>query len=905
MIEENIETNLTPLMKQYQEIKSNYRDSLLMFRLGDFYELFGDDAIKASPILGVVLTKRHNIPMCGVPFHSINNYLSKLIHAGFKVAICEQLEDPKLVKGIVKRDVVRIITPGTVLEDFILEPKKNNYLTSIKIADIKSILYVGVASVDISTGDFIITQFNDDNNYTKLINELTRISPSEIIFSQEDKEKFFVEKKFFFDNIHFEYLDNWYFEPLSCEEKLKQLYKIKSLDSFGINIDTHSIALAAAGGIIEYINNTQKNFIPKLKNIQFYSIENYMYLDTSCIRNLELTENFYNHTTENTLLYVLDKTITASAGRLIRKWLLKPLLDIKEIVKRQTFVELFFENDFTRNKIREKLKSISDIERIINKISTKTANPKELNSLKESLKTIPEIKNLIIESVHCSHIITKDFDEITQIEELKEVIELIEKSINPEAPIDIKKGNVIKNNFSSELDELKDFVSSSKTWLLKYQEQLKQKTGITSLKIGFTNVFGYYIEVTNSYLNLVPKEFIRKQTLKNAERFITQELKDFENKILSAEEKISQLEIHIYNTVLEQLLKYSQQIYDINEKLSKIDIYANFAEIAKKYNYIKPEINHTNTIELKSCRHPVVEQLLPAGKFIPNDFFLDGVTSQIMIITGPNMAGKSTYIRQIALIVIMAQVGSFVPAKKAIIGIVDRIFARIGASDYLARGLSTFMVEMQETANILHNATNRSLIILDEIGRGTSTYDGISIAWACVEYLVNKKNWKSSNSQELLYAPKTLFATHYFELTELENKFNEIKNYNITVKEFKDEIVFLHKIQRGCSDKSYGIHVAQLAGVPKEIIIRAKELLNHLQQNSNKIDETTKNYFKQLEFSDLNNSNKIDSDKNNIFLQLLEDIKKIDINNITPLEAFNQIIKWKKIIGEKDENIKE
>ncbi|MFQ3676000.1 MAG: DNA mismatch repair protein MutS, partial [Endomicrobiia bacterium] len=777
-----IDKNLTPLMKQYHQLKLQYMDCLLMFRLGDFYELFGDDAIKASPILGVVLTKRQSVPMCGVPFHSVNNYLAKLIHSGFKVAICEQLEDPKDVKGIVKRDVVRVITPGTVLEDFILEPKKNNFLTSIKITNIDNEFYVGIASVDISTGDFIVTQFKD-TNFTKLLNELVKISPSEIIFSEEDKEKYNLEKKIYFNNIHFEYLNDWYFDANSAIEKIKQLYKIKTLESFGISIQNHSLTLSAIGGILEYINKTQKNFVTKLKNIHFYSIEDYMILDTSCIRNLELLENYYNRTKENTLLDVIDKTITSSGGRLLRQWLLKPLLKLEEIIKRQNFVELFFEDNFTRIKIREKLKSVSDIERIVNKISSKTVSPKELLSLSETLKTVPEINRLVKESISSSRILTNEFEELLS-PELNEVVEIIDKSITSDPPVDIKKGNVIKTGYSNELDELRTFATSSKTWLMKYQEELRQKTGISSLKVGFTNVFGYYIEVTNANLNSVPKEFVRKQTLKNAERFITEELKDFENKILSAEEKILQLEMDLYTKILDQLLSYAQQLYEINKKLSHIDVYTNFAEIAKNYNYVKPNINNSFTIELKSSRHPVIEQLLPPGKFIPNDFLLDGKNLQVMLITGPNMAGKSTYIRQIALIVIMAQIGCFVPAESATIGIVDRIFARIGASDYLAGGLSTFMVEMQETANILNNATARSLIILDEIGRGTSTYDGISIAWSCVEYLVDKKNWANNN-----FAPKTLFATHYFELTELESKYNEVKNYNVTVKELSDEIV--------------------------------------------------------------------------------------------------------------------
>lgn len=878
--------NLTPLMKQYHDIKQKYKDCILMFRLGDFYEMFGEDAIKSSPILGVVLTKRQNVPMCGVPFHSVNNYIAKLLNYGFKVAICEQVEDPKLAKGIVRREVVRVITPGTIIEENLLDSKKNNFLTSINIVELKNTLYIGLASVDISTGDFLVTQF-EDKNLSKTIDEIIHISPSEIVAKESQKEKIsYIIKQY--KDIHIEFLEDWYFDISTAEEKIKQVYKIFSLETFGLDSSKNSVILSSIGGLLEYLDRTQKKALPKLKGIKFYSLESYMLLDSSCIRNLELVENLYDRTQKNTLLDVIDKTQTSLGARLLRKWLLKPLINIEEIKRRYLFVELFYNEDSVRQKIREKLRAINDIERITNRITTKNVNPKDLLALKESLAVIPEIKNLIQQIIKTTSLDLeiKEYSEIVELDDLRQIVDLIEKGINPDAPVDIKKGNIIKEGYNSSLDEIRNFYSSSKEWLLKYQDEQRQKTQIQSLKVGYTSVFGYYIEVTKSNLHLVPKEYIRKQTLKNAERFITQELKEFEDKILSSEERILQLEEFLFNQIVEQIAEFSDKLYEIGYKIALIDVFVNFAEIARRNNYKKPIIDNSYVIEIKKSRHPVLEQLLPLGNFIPNDVYLDGDEVKLIILTGPNMAGKSTYIRQIALCVILAQIGSFVPAEYARIGIVDRIFARIGAADYLAKGLSTFMVEMQETANILHNATDRSLIILDEIGRGTSTYDGISIAWSVIEFLVNKQNWQNKT-----HCPKTLFATHYFELTELENKYVGIKNYNVAVKEYKDEIIFLYKVQPGCSDKSYGIHVAKIAGLPQEVIKRSWLLLKYLQDSAVSIDVVLSNKSKQLEFNILQ---KDEFEKN--FSELLEEIKKIDINALTPIEAFNLIIQWKKII---------
>jgi len=892
------EINLTPLMKQYQQIKQQYKDCILMFRLGDFYEMFGEDAIKSSPILGVVLTKRQGVPMCGVPYHSVNNYISKLLNNGFKVAICEQVEDPKLAKGVVKREVVRVITPGTIIEENLLDAKKNNFLSSINFGSVKNKILIALANVDISTGDFLVTQFEDEN-FSKLIDELIRISPSEIVAKESQKEEIIKIVKQY-KEIHIEFLEDWYFDVLTAEEKIKEYYKIYSLETFGLDITKHSLILSSIGGLLEYLNRTQKKLLPKLKGIKFYNLDDYLFMDSSCIRNLELTENLYDRTQKNTLLDVIDKTQTPQGARLLRNWLLKPLKDVKEINNRLLIVEIFFNDDTNRQKLREKLRSISDIERITNRITSKNVTPKDLLALKESLKLIPEIKTILQQIINSQFVLKSDeFYKIIDISEVEEVSKLIEDSIEPDAPTDIKKGGVIKKGFNKELDEIRELYSSSKEWLLNYQEEQRKKTQIQSLKVGYTSVFGYYIEVTKSNLHLIPKEYIRKQTLKNAERFTTPELQEFENKILSAEEKISSLEEYIFTSVVEQVAQFAEQLYEVSYKIALIDVFSNLAEVAKRNNYTKPIVDDSYVIELKSCRHPVVEQILPYGKFIQNDVYLDGDEVKLIILTGPNMAGKSTYIRQVALCAILAQIGSFVPAEYSRIGVVDKIFARIGAADYLAKGLSTFMVEMQETANILHNATDRSLIILDEVGRGTSTYDGISIAWAVIEYLVNKQNWPNKT-----HCPKTLFATHYFELTELEQRYTGIKNFNVAVKEYKDEIVFLYKVLPGPSDKSYGIHVAKLAGIPQKVINRASVLLKYLLNAAANIDKATKQKGIQLQLIPIEQQN---GQEKKFFNEILVNLKKIDINKITPLDAFNLLLQWKKIIeqdiqGQNDEN---
>ncbi|MCS7228152.1 MAG: DNA mismatch repair protein MutS, partial [Endomicrobia bacterium] len=588
-----LEINLTPLMRQYQQIKQQYKDCILLFRLGDFYEMFGEDAIKASPILGVVLTKRQDVPMCGVPFHSVNNYISKLLNQGLKVAICEQVEDPKLAKGIVKREVVRVITPGTLIEENLLDAKKNNFLLSINLLFTKTTVFVGISYVDISTGDFLVTQF-EDKNLSKILNEIVRISPSEVVAKHSQKNEILsiISQ---YKNIHIEFLEDWFFDVFTAEEKIKQLYKIFSLETFGLQLNNHNLIISSIGGILEYLERTQKKMLPKLKGIKIYNLEDYVYLDNSCIRNLELIENLYDRTSKNTLLDVIDKTQTPQGARLLRNWLLKPLRNTQEINKRLSFVELFYNDDQIRQKIRNKLHSIIDIERTTNRITSKNANPKDLIALKESLKLIPAIKNLLKQIINSSQlpIQTDIYNEIVNLEELTEVKNLIDVSINEEAPVDIKKGNVIKTGYNKELDEIKNLYSSSKEWLLKYQEEQKQKTGIQSIKIGYTSVFGYYIEVTKSNLDMIPKEYIRKQTLKNAERFTTIELQEFENKILSAEEKILQLEEYLFNEVLIKISQYAETLYDISYKIALIDVFTNLAEVAKRNNYSKPIVDNS------------------------------------------------------------------------------------------------------------------------------------------------------------------------------------------------------------------------------------------------------------------------------------------------------------------------
>jgi DNA mismatch repair protein MutS len=870
--------SITPLMQQYNKIKQNYKDAILFFRLGDFYEMFGEDAIKASPILEIVLTKRQNVPMCGVPYHSVSTYLAKLIKKGFKVAICEQLEDSSVAKGIVKREVVRLITPGTLIEENLLKTKTNNYLLAIYCelknnTDTKD-YKIGISYLDISTGDFFMTEIIDDDSLTKLVCELTRINASEYIIpvSLKDTPIGSLLQKF---NLVNNFLDDWSFQYSFAVDKICQVYKINSIKSFGI--EDKVLGLGASGALLNYLETTHRNNIPPLRIIKYYSTDEYMILDKPAVMNLDLVENSVTKTEENSLLEILDQTSTNMGARLLRRYILQPLTNVDKIKERQETLTFFIENGITRRKLEQLFKQISDISRILSRISTGLANPKDLVALKETLKLVPEIKLLLNNALDTSP--NKPRILLSLIEnlfELTDIVNLISAAIVDNPHTDLHKPGFIKNGFNPELDELREISNSGKTYLLELEQKERKRTGISSLKIGYTSTFGYYIEVRKPNLHLVPQDYIRKQTLISSERFITDELKRYEEKVLTADEKIIRIEQEIFNQLQKEIVKESFKLHSISDAISEIDVYISLAKVSEQNNYCKPDVNYGYKIEIKEGRHPVLEKKLKTNSFVPNDISIDGAENKIIILTGPNMAGKSTFLRQVALITIMAQIGSYVPAKEASIGIVDRIFTRIGSGDNLVGGESTFMVEMHETAKILYNATPRSLLILDEVGRGTSTFDGISIAWACIEYLSKLTNGNNIGA-------KVLFATHYFELTDLADKLNGVKNYNVAVREWQDEVIFLYKILPGCADRSYGIQVAKLAGLPNTVIERAKEILSELDKKS--------------EFD----SYKLDGKTNeqlNLFLPtyhpILNELEKIDINNTTPLDALKILSHWKK-----------
>ena len=812
-------TKLTPLMEQYHRLKVQYPQALLFFRLGDFYELFGDDAKLASKLLQITLTARHTIPMCGVPFHSATGYIAKLIRLGYKVAVCEQMEDPATAKGLVKREIVRIITPGTILEDNLLERTTNNFLSAIAVnAAAKTI---GLASADISTGEFIATQLQGDNCYEQLANELTRLSPSEILISQEAKTlpelKYLLQE----NEKHLNFREEWAFNYQNNYVKLITHFNVGTLKGFGL--DNLAPVVQAAGAIIDYLEETQKSTLPHLKRVNLYNLEDHMILDESTLRNLEIVTSQQDGSSHNTLLEILDHTQTPMGARLIKRQLTQPLIQVQQIDKRLEAVEELVDNGLARRNLKDILKEFSDLERLISRITCGTANPRDLVGLKNSLYLIPAVKDQGLK------LQTEQMVEIfDSLKPLPAVADLIDKAIINEPPVNVKEGGIIKRGYNEELDKLHDAKTNSREFLTNLEKKERERTGINSLKVRFNSIFGYYIEVTKANLDSVPPDYLRKQTLVNCERFITPELKDHETLILRAEEEIYRLEYEIFNQVRQTIAKETTAVQKTAASLARLDVLCSYAESAVLNNYCRPVINDGSVISLKDCRHPVVEKMtITMDSFVPNDLVLDTLENQILIITGPNMAGKSTFIRQAALAILMAQVGSFVPAKEAVIGIVDRIFTRIGSGENIARGESTFMVEMTETANILNNATKRSLLILDEIGRGTSTFDGISIAWAVVEFLHEK-------------GLRTLFATHYFELTELAQTLPRVKNYNVMVREWQDKIVFLRKVVPGSADKSYGIHVAKLAGLPASVITRSREILDELEANSYREDGVPK-----------------------------------------------------------------
>lgn len=869
MKEDKKEAELSPMMQNYLDTKAQYKDCLLFYRLGDFYEMFYEDAILASRELEITLTGRacggeEKAPMCGVPFHAVDTYLSRLIAKGYKVAICEQLEDPKATKGIVKRDVIRVVTPGTVIENNMLEEKKNNYVMSI----VKSGIHYGISICDITTGDFYATEIKfPENNFEKLLDEYARFTPSELVInpameaSQRELE-IMKDRNATFVTVR---------EDGIFEENLQKIHlQYKVTDSFGKEkmLQKENLLIAAVNGLLNYIEETQKMKLEHINTLKVYDVKKYMSLDVSARRNLELTERMRDKAKKGTLMWVLDKTSTSMGGRLLKRWINDPLLDIGEIRARNTAVGELKDNLIMRGDLTDTLNKVYDIERLAGKISYGNANGRDLVSLKNSLMHMPELKAILQNAQ--SEFLQKWYHDL---DELVDVVKLIDEAIVEEPPISIKEGGLIKMGYREEIDEYKKASVEGKQWILDLEAKEKESTKIKNLKIGYTKVFGYYIEVTKSFLAQVPENYIRKQTLTNAERFITQELKNMEDKILGAEEKAIQCEYNAFVEIRNQIASQIERIQKTANVIANVDVLTSLAIVAEDNNYVCPEMDDSGVIEIENGRHPVVEKMLGDGTFVQNDTNLNLDSNRVAIITGPNMAGKSTYMRQVALICLMAQMGSFVPAEKAHLGVVDKIFTRVGASDDLSMGQSTFMVEMAEVANILKDATNQSLIVLDEIGRGTSTYDGLSIAWAVAEHIATK------------IGCKTLFATHYHELVELENKMEGIKNYSVAVKEKGEDIVFLRKIMEGGTDESYGIHVAKLAGVPNEVVKRANKILDSLEKGGVKVKES-KEEKKQVEGQmDLYNLQ---------FADIAHELDKINVNELTPIDALNVLVKIKR-----------
>lgn len=868
------QNGLSPMMEQYFDIKSRYPDMLLFFRLGDFYEMFFEDAKIASEELDLVLTGRdcgqeERAPMCGVPFHSADNYIAKLVNRGYKVAICEQLEDPKLVKGLVKRDVVRIITPGTVIEGSMLDDAVNNYLCCI--CRLESV--TGLCFADVSTAQFHLTAVKGEDAEEQIIDQLSSYQPKEVLVNSQaldytDAAKFIKQRL----NTKTQLLDDEKFDFEGATNVILETLKKEEIES--LSLGSSKPVVCALGAVIDYLKEVQrKDEIEAPADIDYFEDDEYMKLDMNARRNLELTSSMMTGDKKHSLLWVLDKTKTAMGKRMIRNWLERPLMSAAKITRRQNAVGELADNPEMRDKTRAALTGISDIERLMARIAYSTANAKELKSLQATCERLPKIKELIL---GCSSVYLKEI--YHSIDTLSDVCELIESAIVDEPPFSLREGGMIKRGYSAELDELKDIMEDGAGVIASIEAKQREETGIPKLKVGYNRVFGYYIEVTNSYKDLVPDTYIRKQTLANCERYITQELKDLEGRILGAKDRAVALEYDVFCSVREKISLEVQRIQKTAKALAALDTLAGLAEVAVTNNYVCPQINSGGCIEIKDGRHPVVEALMDGAVFVPNDTVLDKNENRCMIITGPNMAGKSTYMRQIALIVLMAQIGSFVPARSASIGIVDAIFTRVGASDDLATGRSTFMVEMSEVSSILKNATSDSLIILDEIGRGTSTFDGMSIARAVLEYVCKKKT----------LGAKTLFATHYHELTAMEGLLDGVKNYSIAVKKRGDDITFLRRIVKGGADESFGIEVAKLAGVPDSVVRRAKVILKELEQN--KIDIEFKAEDAVVEEEEDIQYNFSANGKN----EILEILKATDVNTLTPIEAMQTLYDLKK-----------
>ena len=862
---------LTPMMQQYMETKNQYKDCILFYRLGDFYEMFFDDALCVTKELELTLTGKscgldERAPMCGVPFHSAESYINRLVERGYKVAICEQVEDPKSAKGLVKREVIRVVTPGTNSFTSSLDETRNNYLMGIVSIEGK----FGISVVDVTTGEYLMTEVD---SVSKLLDEINKFTPSEIICN----DTFYISGVDMNDlssrlGIVISPLDPSYFDKDSCQRALCRHFKVSTLE--GLGFKEYAIGTIAAGSIMQYLEETQKCSLAHISHLLPYHTGKYMLLDRNTRRNLELVETLREKQKRGSLLWVLDKTKTAMGARKLRSSLEQPLIDKETILQRYDAIDELNQDVITREELREYLNPVYDLERLLSKISYKTVNPRDMIALESSLSMLPHIRLL------CSNFKSDLFQDFTQnLDPLEDVYQLIHSAIVEEPPISVREGGIFKNGFNEEIDHLRNAKTEGKNWLADLETTEKEQTGIKNLRIKYNKVFGYYLEVTKSFVNQVPDTWIRKQTLTNAERYTTPELKEMEDTILGAEDRLYNLEYAVFCQLREEIFQQMDRIQQTASVIASIDMIASLAYVAEHNHYVRPKLNNKGILRIKDGRHPVIEQMIAHDMFIPNDTFLDEDSHRLVIITGPNMAGKSTYMRQTALIVLMAQIGSFVPAEKANIGIVDRIFTRVGASDDLASGQSTFMVEMTEVANILRNATSRSLLILDEIGRGTSTFDGLAIAWAVIEHISNTK----------LCGAKTLFATHYHELTELEGKIPGVNNYCIAVKEKGDDIVFLRKIVKGGADKSYGIQVAKLAGVPDSVINRAKELVEELSDAdiTAAVKDLTAPKKKQkivYDQVDMAQMSLFDTVQDN---DIVEEIKNLDMTNLTPMEAMN------------------
>jgi DNA mismatch repair protein MutS len=861
----------TPLMTQYYNVKKEYPDTLLLFRMGDFFETFEEDAKIASKVLGITLTKRANgaagdVPLAGFPHHAIETYLPKLVKAGYRVAVCEQVENPKFAKGIVKREVIEVVTPGVAFSDKLLDHKKNNYLLSVYYRDD----ICGLSFCDISTGEFYVFEVPAK----QLKQQIESIAPSEILIQKKYKDVLADIVNKLNINIRITKMDDWIFNFEYAKELLLMHFKTINLKGFGI--DSLVSGIISAGAALNYLQETQKANLSHLNKISAYNPSDYMSLDFATKRNLEITFSMSDGGRDGSLISILDKTETPMGGRLLKKWIASPLTKLDMIIKRQESVEELVNKKSIRQELLKEISEIGDLERLITKVCTNRANPRDVINIKSSLKKIPVVKEILMQAEGKT---IRGLSDNLQI--LDEIVDKIDNSIVDYPPLNLAEGGVIKNGFSIELDELRNISLHGKDWIANLQKTERERTGISSLKVNYNRVFGYYIEISNANREKIPDDYIRKQTLVNSERFITPDLKVYEDKILHAEEKIYELESQLFNEIRLAIAAGAEDIQYNAQLIAMLDCFLSFAECAVQYNYVKPELSEGTHLNIVEGRHPVVERILPPGeKFTANNCFLDNNENQIIILTGPNMAGKSVFLRQLGLIVLLAQIGSFVPAKEAKMGIVDRIFTRVGASDNITTGESTFLVEMQEAANILNNATAKSLILLDEIGRGTSTFDGISIAWAITEYL-------HQNSQ---ISAKTLFATHYHELNEMAEIFPRIQNYKVEVREYDDKVIFLHKVSKGSADHSYGIQVAQMAGLPSFVTDRAKEILNNLESKELTPYETRKAKFKKL---------KDDSMQLSLFEVEVKDdalrneLNEIEINNLTPIEALNKLSELK------------